>query len=193
MAVVVSRNESSDRLLGIGAVESDRLIALKRIFVKAVNNDGDMSRCRTVLSKLIQDIGFLVRHGNFLVGTERRYTPVSDWIHDVLREPLKQLIPNDSRYSYAFDKFEMLVSLGYYHLNNNWTDWFPLGAFIYRHDNRKHILTTMIESVSVMRDGSPYVTSGIFGSTPEECIALIEHFKGSIWQSAGRMGIFWSD
>ena len=179
--------------LGLGAVESDRLITLKRILIKAVNNDGDMGRGRTVLSKLVEDIGSLVREGVHLVDVKPHYTPVSNWIHDVLRVPLKQLIPNDSRYSYAFDKFEMLVALGYYHLNNNWTDWFPIGAFIYRHDNWKHILSAMMESVSVLRDDSPYVASGIFGSTPEECIALIERFKSYIKNVAGRMGLFWLD
>ena len=179
--------------LGLGAVESDRLITLKRIFIKAVNNDGDMGMGRTVLSKLIEDIGSLVRDGVHLVDVKPHYTPVSDWIHDVLRVPLKQSIPNDSRYSYTFDKFEMLASLGYYHLNNNWTDWFPIGAFIYRHDNRKHILSAMIESVSVLRDDSPYVASGIFGSTPEDCLALIERFKSYIKNVAGRMRLFWLD
>ncbi len=40
-----------------------------------------------------------------------RHTPVSDMLHDRLRESLRQLIPDDDDYSDAFDRFEILLGL----------------------------------------------------------------------------------
>jgi len=39
------------------------------------------------------------------------HTPISEYLFDVMREPLRQLLPSDQSYSLAFDRFEYLGSL----------------------------------------------------------------------------------
>jgi hypothetical protein len=48
---------------------------------------------------------------NELPGLERRYTPLSDRLHDVARQPLRRLVPDDDRFSSLFDAFEYLLAL----------------------------------------------------------------------------------
>ena len=64
--------------------------------------------------------GLLEGMGNSPVG-------INDWLHNALREPLKDLIPEDSKYSYTFDKFEVLVALGFRDMEGTCFDnWFSL-------------------------------------------------------------------
>lgn len=41
----------------------------------------------------------------------KRHTPVSDYLHTVLREPLRPLIPDDVNYTEVFDRTEVLLAL----------------------------------------------------------------------------------
>ena len=50
---------------------------------------------------------------------EKKYEPLSDWLHDALRQPLKQLIPDDENYSFIFDKLEILIALGFGYRNKH--------------------------------------------------------------------------
>ena len=177
--------------LGLGAVESGRLSTLGRLFSKRVFDAHDQGSPKAILTKLSDDILTLARHGRLLEGMESSYAPVNDWVHGVLMVPFQRLIADESRYSYAFDKLEILVSLGYQHLNKSRKDWFPMGAFIYRHENGKRVLAEISASISDLGHDSPFVESGIFGSSPEECSALLERFETRVREVSGGMGLFW--
>ena len=179
--------------LGLGAVESDRLNILSRVFSKKANDYDDAGSQKAILTKLIEGNLSLARAGDVLEGMESHKLPVNDWIHDALRAPMRSLFVDDGKFSYAFDKFEILVSLGFRHLLPEFRDWIPLGAYILRSANRKRILTAIEESISELKDDSPYVTSGIFGNSHEECTGSIEYFKSYIVNAARRMGLFWWD
>lgn len=53
-----------------------------------------------------QDTGQELHDGN-----QRRYTPVSDHLHDSLRDVLRQVIPSDEQYTVTFDRFEFLLGM----------------------------------------------------------------------------------
>ena len=46
-------------------------------------------------------------------GLEKHYTPASDHLHSVVREPLRNLIPEDREYDDLFDQLEYLLGLMY--------------------------------------------------------------------------------
>lgn len=52
-----------------------------------------------------------------LSDVEGRYTPLSDYLFNVLREPLKEFLPQDIDYLKCFDRFEYLFALVYTDLN----------------------------------------------------------------------------
>ena len=48
-----------------------------------------------------------------LPGRERHYTPANDLLFEMLREPLRRALPDDTAYEECFDRFERLWSLAY--------------------------------------------------------------------------------
>jgi hypothetical protein len=110
---------------------------------------------------------------------ERRHAPLNDWLHALLRSPTKRLIPNDDRYTYVFDKLEILMALGYAHHAKRTNDWYwaPPGAFGYRRQNRDRFLQELEESISGEKEQSRYVQSGIFGESAEACSEALAAFR----------------
>jgi hypothetical protein len=167
---------------GIGAVEGDRLRFLGRLFATQVHRENQENIFAVHLLppfRLFSQGGQVAR---ILQGMEQRHAPLNDWLHAALRQPAKRLIPNDSRYTYIFDKLEILIALSYAHLDEHSAEWYwaPPGAFGYRHQNRDRILREIEESISKLKNESPFVKSGIFGETAEGCTGGLAAFKNFI-------------
>lgn len=165
--------------LGLGAIEAARLKPLGRLFATTVQTEGrDGLRAVQLLPpfSLFENGG---RVAKILAGMEQRRAPLNDWLHEVLRQPMRRLIPNDDRYTYVFDKLEMLMALGYAHHAKRPKDryWAPLGAFGYRDQNRDRFLQEMDESIAREKERSVYVQSGIFGNSPEVCAQELAAFR----------------
>lgn len=178
---------------GMGALERGNLDFIGRIFRREVTGYDSGSRSTSsVLTALlaIRSTSALMRK-DMLEGYEPNYVPINDWLHDALREPLRSLIPDDDRYSYVFDKFELLASLGFgsaqYH-DSIFASWFPWGSFIWRQGNLQRILAE-IESSLQNDSQSPFIMSGIFGNNASDCSDIIKRFKTELVQSTRGMGL----
>jgi hypothetical protein len=161
--------------LGMGAVEANRLHFVGKLFGTTIHRE---NREDIVAVQILPPFCILGRSGsnwNFLEGMERAYAPLSDWLHRLLRETLKSLMPNDSRYTQTFDKLEVLMALGYAH-HATGSYWIPVGAFGYRRDNYNRILKEIEESISKDGDQSLYVCCGIFGDSAERCAQALVPF-----------------
>ena len=164
---------------GMGALENGNLELISRIFRGEVADyDSGSGSTTNVLTALLNGRSALMQK-DMLEGYEKNYFPINDWLHDVLREPLKSLIPDDDRYSHVFDKFELLVSLGFAHVqdsNSIYAGWFPPGSYIWRPGSMHRILTEF--EGSLLNDSrSPFVMSGVFGDTTDNCSQAIERLK----------------
>lgn len=178
--------------LGLGAVASDtpaRLRFLSRIFKTTVNPGFGENRRAFALTTLVNEHVSL-NNGGLLQGMENKSFPLSYWLHDVLRQHFKQLIPNDQKYSFVFDKLEVLVAMGFVHLENNGGFWAPPGAFVIRRSNRRRILAEIRESIVADKDASQFVASGIFGRTSKECLHSLEEFEEISRRAARSVGIY---
>lgn len=165
--------------LGLGALEGARLNFLGRLFATTVHRE---NREDLPAIQLLPPFSMFERGGKvaqILAGMERQHAPLNDWLHALLRQPTKRLIPSDDRYTYVFDKLEMLMALGYAHHAKRTKDWYwaPTGAFGYRCQNRERFLQEMDESISSEKERSLYVQSGIFGESPEVCTAALAAFR----------------
>ena len=135
--------------LGLGALAADRLRFVGRVFTASLHDEdrGQVPAVSVLPASCAKGGGEM----GLLEGMERRYVPLSDWIHDTLRPHLERIIPSDDSYSLIFDKLEILMALGYErHRHYDW-NWAPVGAFIYRHSNREHIMGEIKESLSKMQ------------------------------------------
>lgn len=164
--------------LGLGAIEAGQLSFLSRLFTTPVHREHreDVSAVEILPPSCMFERGGDA--AQILEGMAGRYAPLNDWLHRVLREPLRTLLPNDPHYTLMFDKLELLMALGYGHRGKRLLGryWAPPGAFGYRRENYSRIQKEVEESISQMGEQSPYVQSGIFGNNPEKCTQELANF-----------------
>ncbi|GAB4248205.1 SIR2 family protein [Deferrisoma sp.] len=166
--------------LGVGAIEAGErgLLFLGNLFDTPVHREHreDKAAVELLPAFCLFDDGR--KPAKFLEGMERRYAPLNDWIHALLQPRFRGLIPSESRFTYSFDKLEVLMALSYaYHAERakEWY-WAPPGCYGYRHDNRDRILKELRASLDSQGDKSAYVRSGAFGHSVEECRAGLDAF-----------------
>lgn len=114
-----------------------------------------------------------------LEGMEESSTPLNDWLHEQLKQHVRRLIPTDEKYTLIFDKLEILISLSYAFQRQG----VLRGAFVHRDENRERILQEIKKSLSESKETSPFVKSGIFGKTVEDCsqsVDIVEKFIHSL-------------
>ncbi len=168
--------------LGLGAVESDRLEFLGDLLGATVKreNSRDISIVEALPPSCIISSGREAMQ--LLEGMESHYVPLNDWIHANLREVLRHIVPDDERYTFNFDKFEILTALacGYRYEPSFKSYWAPPGAFGYRHKNRERAFEEIRTSLTCRGDDSPFVASRIFGQTVGECTAELKKLEGFV-------------
>ena len=168
--------------LGISVVIAgeSRLSFLGQLFATSVSDEYQTEKS---ILEILTPIKFFNNTGHSaqnLEGMNKHLMPLNDWIHNLLLPQFQSLIASDTKFTYIFDTFEILISLNYaYHSqrsqNNYWT---PLGSYSYRHNNNStRILKAISTSINAQGDNSPYVTSHIFGHTAEECTAQLDLFS----------------
>ena len=168
--------------LGLGAVESDRLRLVEHLLGTMIRNRHE----RDLLAAEILPPFCLFKRGGqvmqILEGKERHYAPMNDWIHDALWPHIQRIIFNKEQYTFIFDKFEILIALGYLYRcdqsgESDWGPFAPPGAFGYRYENRSRIVEEIEKSLTENREESLFVKSNIFGRTTEECTQIMKRLE----------------
>lgn len=75
-----------------------------------------------------------------LFSGNRRWAPMSDWLHDALRPAFLDLVSNDADYTLLFDTFEFYVAVTYVATKTGGTGWAPVGGWGYRQSNHTAIV-----------------------------------------------------
>ena len=185
--------------LGLGALTSDRLHFLGHLLSTGIPQPYDETKTVSQLLPphcMFEGIRKAHQEMRLLEGMDNRPTPLNEWIQAALRQYMSNTTFNSKQYDLVFDKLEILMALSYaYHDDEKAKSWYkywtPLGSFVYRSQTRERILREIEESISTLQHESPYVRSGIFGDTPEECAVSIQHFKAFVRKVAQEMGIFY--
>ena len=120
--------------------------------------------------------------------------PLNRWIFRELRKPFRSVLRDDSTYERAFDEFEILVALNRASKPHPPADN-PIpqdphlpGCYVDRNETDR-ILYEIHESISEEGDSSPYVASGIFGTTLHECNERLSSLKRYIPQMKGWLNV----
>lgn len=171
--------------LGLGAVESDRLRFVERLLEITIHEQykDDLLAVEILPPFCLFPYGGGGSAMQILKGMERRYAPLNDWIHDTLWQHFQHVFPNKDKYTLTFDKFEMLIALGYiYRIDqSNRTirgSWAPPGLFaIDRNQNKTRIMKEIEKSFSKDQNDSSFVKSGIFGENTEDCLQIIKQLQ----------------
>lgn len=172
--------------LGLGAVEAGErgLLFLGTLFGTTVHREyrEDQTAVELLPAFCLFENGS--RPAKLLEGMDRHYAPLNDWLQTLLAPQFRSIIPSEARFTYAFDRLEILIALGYAHRAKRPKDryWAPPGSYGYRHENRERIVGEIRASLENQGDASPYVISGIFGRSAEKCIEEIDAFASWVRQ-----------
>ena len=168
---------------GLGAVEADRLQFLKPMLSATLRGEHQEELPAV---KILPPFCLFSRGGQvmqILEGMDKHYAPLNDWIHETLRPYARRVISDNNRYTLVFDKLETLMALSCAHpiSSPGFLDryWAPPGAFMYRAESRSRVMREIKESLAKEQDESPFVTSGIFGDTAQDCeqgLTALEQF-----------------
>lgn len=161
--------------LGLGAVEGGRLGLLGDIFETVIGRQYTEEEIAIVELSPTGMFEYGDRQMQVLEGMANHHVPLNDWLFDLFKSIAGRMVGDEERYTLNFDRFEILMALGAGNRKErSWGGyWAPPGCFGYRHRNRQRILSEIRKSLQDDGNESPYVKSGIFGTTAEQCEAEI--------------------
>lgn len=109
--------------------------------------------------------------------SEARKTPVSDRLHDALREPLMDYLPDDIQYSQCYDRFEYLMALVHADIRRSQGSvaWGPPGRFSSRR-GEYNIAAEIEREVTDMGDSWPLIQCGLFDASVERLKSVKAEF-----------------
>ncbi len=109
----------------------------------------------------------------------RRRTPGSDFLHEVLREPLRSMILDDEDYTETFDKAEVLLSLFAIDAQTNTTAYLPspaYGSFAWRYRHRPTFEQAVIDDIFSTALSGTLLAAGLFAGQEERLQVATQRF-----------------
>lgn len=104
-----------------------------------------------------------------LPGFERNYTPLSDHLYKILRDQLREFLPQETRYRKYFDRFEYLFDLVQFDIIKEYRHggYGLIGSFSWRCNHlpssEVNIMDEIESEASEAGDAWPLLKTGIFG------------------------------
>jgi hypothetical protein len=198
-------------VMGITAIANDNYPLLKQAFALKIRTDH--YHTEELLTEPLSPLRVLERDlsRKLIPGREREFTPLNNYAFEVLRDPLREYLPDDGAYDDAFDWFEYLLGLVHCDLTatpeqieqvkNGAADgyiWGPIGRFLWSHETSD----AGIQQRTRFEPTGPYpecvtaaLRAGFFGSVPRnlnyERFSLIKRgFDLLIDRVRGQMGVW---
>jgi hypothetical protein len=98
-------------------------------------------------------------------GMERRKTPISQHLEALLREPFRDLLPDERVYMETFDLFEYLLAMTYMDQTDN-LGWAPVGCFAWRYEfDESAPANTVAREIDKIGEEWPLLKAGMFGNS----------------------------
>lgn len=117
---------------GMGSIAAEKYTALATLLTTPTVAHRQDERAPAAL-RLYPFAVMEQKHGRLLPGLEQAHTPLSDHLCGLLREPLREYLPDDQLYEQAFDRFEYMLTLVHADLDHQ-RGWVPVGRFAWRHE-----------------------------------------------------------
>ncbi|HKP51634.1 MAG TPA: SIR2 family protein [Chloroflexia bacterium] len=161
---------------GLAALASGRYRTVAALFADAlVNEPGEGYRQPAVL--YVNTYRVMPYNQKNLPGRERNYTPLSDYLGELLRHDLRDFIPDQIQYNSLFDRFEYLLALSHAHYEQKRSGSIivPLGSFLWRnrHERGPTIHDSILTELSEMGENWPLLKAGLFDRSVDRVIEII--------------------
>ena len=152
---------------GIGAV----LAGHETQLVEILTRPHVLERERWTPNVLVLYPGNVIDHriAQQLPGLERRHTPLSDHLAEILGTWLSEVEPDQKAFERGLDRFELLLGLIYYDLaqGSGRGGWAPLGRFTWRYNYGGTIWAELSREIEEASDGWPLLKAGLFGGSAD--------------------------
>jgi len=175
---------------GLAAVAGGRYRTLAALLTEASVREENRAHPLVLVINTVDVIPHEV--GQRLPGMERHFTPVSDHLFSVFREPLREYLPDDTQYQKCFDRFEYLLALVHADLYEKLGHriWGPIGCFGWRGRDFREFgpgaITSEIElDAAAQGDAWAPLQAGLFDGSMERFSRIKREFdnlmKGLNW------------
>lgn len=176
---------------GIAALANDNYSTFASLLTKPLLKRSD--RTHPIALRVNWPEVFDDRAGKFIEGRDRDYVPGSEHLYEVLREPLREYLPDDSRYDKCFDRFEYLLGLIIYWLDSAeyGFKWGPIGRFGWKWKSRSYtgeycVLTNLEDEFNKNPDEWPPLRTGLFDGSHETFRKIKTEFDDFVREIVGR-------
>ncbi len=156
---------------GVAAVASENYSVLREIASRSIVVKDDPEKCVPAPARLYAQSVMKRDHARlFIPGMEKRLTPMSDHILELLHEPFANMVTGASQLEHVFDDFEYLWCLlhvdAQLQLGRDGL-WAPFGSFAWRKMRRSHEPWFAQEVQNVLNGtrGWPPLDQGLFGGS----------------------------
>jgi hypothetical protein len=121
------------------------------------------------------------RAAQSLPGLDRRHTPLSDHLAEVIRPWLAELIPFDAEFERQFDRFEFLLGLVHFDLTRGETGgWGPVGRFSWRGKYRSGEDVVIAAEIEREAERRPLLELGLFGRNFDRLKLSLEGYRAHV-------------
>jgi len=163
---------------GIAAVSGQRHDNLGALLVSRVVLVRE--ECEPIATAIYPQAAVDHRVAQRLPGLERRHTPLSDHLVEVLRPWLAELIPLEAEYERQFDRFEYLLGLVHFDLvRGDGGGWAPVGRFSWRGKHRRTVDAEVGEEL-LSTDRHPLLGAGLFLGSRDRLQGSVEGYAAHV-------------
>jgi len=123
-----------------------------------------------------------------LPGLERRHTPMSDYLAEVLRPWLEGIEPDQAAFERAFDRFEYLLGLVMFDLRRQGPGggWAPVGRLSWRGERYGAVDGEISAEIAAAGSDWPLLRAGLFGGEQGRLTESLEGWNEHIRRVRGQ-------
>lgn len=177
---------------GIGAVAAGKYSLLRDIFAETkyfehARNEKSLSK--EVFTFKMRQTDLWNKH---VFSTQQsKYTPVSDYLEEALREPLRSILPQSQRYTATVDRFEYLCGLWSF-ASDGWEGnrWGPMGTFMWRKKYQEAVKVELEREIQRDGNNSLLVKSGLVAADANEFLKWLNDFEEFTNRVRAERGLF---
>ena len=175
-------------IAGVGALAAKRFRNLAAVLREPEYHDQTHNERISAISKL--HVWSVFEHTYKWMprpDAEREYTPVSNYLLDLLRPVMHDYLPDDTKYEETFDIFEYLLALTYMDLMHD--SWSPLGAFGWRYRRRDWERSPLAEFTQVELEkgvDGELLRAGFFGGSVDRFKEIVQNHRDWLQEGTGR-------
>jgi hypothetical protein len=181
---------------GIAAVAAGKYDNLAALLLRASGTDISLNRELPLAYLLNSEVVVDKSVAQHIINPkQKQYTPVSDYLFQLLREPLRETLPRDAQYEECFDRFEYLWTLVHVDLREqlqSGSRW-VIGSYLWRdvqhHELMKTVLIKLYEEMDTVGNW-PGLQAGLFGGSEIRLQAARDKFNDALPRLRQALGMW---